>query len=76
MKLIATIALSFMLALAGSALAEDYENAVSATRRGDFASAFKLLKPLAEKGDARAQGGRRRDVSRRARESPPIPRKR
>ncbi|KAF0210706.1 MAG: hypothetical protein FD172_2391 [Methylocystaceae bacterium] len=55
MKLIATIALSFMLALAGSALAEDYENAVSATRRGEFAGAFKLLKPLAEKGDARAQ---------------------
>ncbi len=75
MKLIATIALSFMLALAGSALAEDYENAVSATRRGDFADAFKLLKPLAEKGDARAQATSARCIS-QARESPPIPRKR
>ena len=39
----------------GPASAGDYENAVSATRHGDFAGAFKLLKPLAEKGDARAQ---------------------
>jgi TPR repeat protein len=45
------------LALAASspAGADDYAAAAEATRKGDYATAFGLLKPLAEKGDARAQ---------------------
>lgn len=35
--------------------ADDYATATEAARKGDYAAAFNLLKPLAEKGDARAQ---------------------
>ncbi|MEF3366529.1 tetratricopeptide repeat protein [Methylocystis sp. 9N] len=38
-----------------AARAGEYEDAAAAARRGDFAAAFKQLKPLADKGDARAQ---------------------
>jgi len=55
-KPVATIAFSILLAWAAPVRADDYETAMGATRRGDYASAFKLLKPLAEKGDARAEG--------------------
>ena len=54
-KQVTTIALFCLLAGSAPVCADDYEDALGATRRGDFAGAFKLLKPLAEKGDARAQ---------------------
>lgn len=38
------------------ALGDDYGDAIAASKRGDFSTSFKLLKPLAEKGEARAQG--------------------
>lgn len=50
------IPLSFFISLSSPALADDYGNALAASKRGDFSASFKLLKPLAEKGDARAQG--------------------
>lgn len=48
---------AFLLALlaAGAARADDFDAASGAMKKGDYAAAFKLLKPLAEKGDARAQ---------------------
>lgn len=50
------LCLAFILAaLSGAARADDYSTATEAARRGDFAASFRLLKPLAEKGDARAQ---------------------
>lgn len=56
MNAILTLALIFALACAsGAARADDYEEAAAATRRGEYAKSVKLLKPLAEKGDARAQ---------------------
>jgi TPR repeat protein len=55
LKRIQTLALVLPLLFAGSAFADDYEAATAATRKGDYAAAFKLLKPLAEKGDVRAQ---------------------
>lgn len=50
------VLISIMMSLSTSALADDYNDALAASKRGDFAASFKLLKPLAEKGDARAQG--------------------
>ncbi len=35
---------------------DDYISAMEASRKNDYVNAFKLLKPLAEKGDVRAQG--------------------
>ena len=35
---------------------DDYISALEASKKNDFTNAFKLLKPLAEKGDVRAQG--------------------
>ncbi|WP_424362010.1 tetratricopeptide repeat protein [Methylocystis parvus] len=47
----------FLLAVAaaGPAMADPYEDVAAATKKSDFATAFKILKPLAEKGEARAQ---------------------
>ncbi|MBM3652331.1 MAG: sel1 repeat family protein [Alphaproteobacteria bacterium] len=54
-----TRALAFILCISACAMnvarAGEYEDAAAAMRRNDFAAAFKQLKPLAEKGDARAQ---------------------
>ena len=50
------IPLSLFISLSSPALADDYSNALAASKKGDFSTSFKLLKPLAEKGDARAQG--------------------
>ncbi|NDB68752.1 MAG: sel1 repeat family protein [Methylocystaceae bacterium] len=47
---------SLFISLSTSALADDYNDALAASKRGDFFTSFKLLKPLAEKGDSRAQG--------------------
>ena len=47
---------SLIMSLSTLALADDYNDAIAASKRGDFSTSFKLLKPLAEKGDVRAQG--------------------
>src|SRR5215471_10096284 len=49
------VALSCLSAPAFARPHEDFDAAVAAYRRGDYAAAVKLLKPLAEQGDARAQ---------------------
>jgi hypothetical protein len=43
------------LALAGTAVAGPLEDGVEAVDRGDYATALRLLQPLAEKGDPDAQ---------------------
>jgi len=45
----------FSLSMAVSAFGGQFEDATSAYERGDYATAFRLMKPLAEKGDAKAQ---------------------
>lgn len=47
---------TFFAFFAAEAKCEDYSSAIEATKKNDFAKAFKLLKPLAETGDIRAQG--------------------
>lgn len=48
-------AAAFLLFLAGPALADPYSDGVNALNAGNYAKALQLLRPLAEKGDARAQ---------------------
>lgn len=53
-----------LAALAGAAHAGWFEDVAAANKRGDYATADRLLRPLAEKGNARAQaflGGQYRD---------------
>ena len=54
---IATIAIGLVLALltALPATAQDYKKGRAAAKRGDYATALKVFKPLAEKGNALAQ---------------------
>jgi len=47
--------LLFSLSMAFSASGGQFESAIAAYERGDYATAFRLMKPLAEKGDAKAQ---------------------
>jgi TPR repeat protein len=56
LKFVFLILLTLIISLPAPSLADDYGDALAASKRGDFSTAFKLLKPLAEKGDARAQG--------------------
>ncbi|MGB3400263.1 MAG: tetratricopeptide repeat protein [Candidatus Deferrimicrobiaceae bacterium] len=49
------ITLLFSLSMAGPAYSGQFGDAVAAYERGDYATAFRLMKPLAEKGDAKAQ---------------------
>jgi uncharacterized protein len=52
----ATLAASLMLASAtGATVAGPYEDATAAYQRGDYATAYKLTLPLAEKGNATMQ---------------------
>ena len=51
----AFLALAMMLAFAVSAYAGTYEDGFAAAKRGDYATAVRLWRPLAEQGDARAQ---------------------
>jgi len=55
-RLTLILPLAFLINLSAPALADDYSDALAASKRGDFSTSFKLLKPMAEKGDARAQG--------------------
>ncbi len=56
-KLLRTIisAASIWTCLASAALAGAYEDGFEAYNRGDYATAVRLWKPLAEKGDAKVQ---------------------
>lgn len=55
-KLIQMLAVSLILFCAsGAARADDYKDGLAAARRGDYATALKLLSPLALKGLAWAQ---------------------
>jgi TPR repeat protein len=48
-------ALMVAVVMAGSAEAAPFEDADAAYKHGDYATVLKLLKPLAEQGDAKAQ---------------------
>jgi len=52
---IALIAVVGAFCLTEPVLADPLEDGLAAYRRGDYATALSLLKPLAEQGDARAQ---------------------
>lgn len=56
LKLALIVLFLLITSLSTPSLADEYNDALSASKRGDFSTSFKLLKPLAEKGDARAQG--------------------
>jgi len=47
--------LLFSISMTVSAFGGQFEDATAAYERGDYATAFRLMKPLAEKGDAKAQ---------------------
>lgn len=47
--------LLFCLSTAVSAFGGQFEDSVAAYERGEYTTAFRLMKPLAEKGDAKAQ---------------------
>ncbi|MGZ8447263.1 MAG: tetratricopeptide repeat protein [Candidatus Deferrimicrobiaceae bacterium] len=49
------LTLLFSISMAVPAFGGQFEDATAAYERGDFATAFRLMKPLAEKGDAKAQ---------------------
>jgi TPR repeat protein len=48
-------ALLMLVVLAGVAVAEPIEDATAAYEPGDYATAYRLLRPLADQGDALAQ---------------------
>jgi uncharacterized protein len=48
-------ALIFAVGLAGSVAAGPFEDATAAYEKGDYATALRLVRPLAEQGDAMAQ---------------------
>ena len=55
-KILGTLLVALMLTIGGiSAHAGPYEDGIVAFQRGDYASALRLFRPLAEQGDARAQ---------------------
>ena len=54
-NLIKTLVLMLMLSFSHAAIAGDYEDGVVAYGKGDFATALRLLTPLAEQGLARAE---------------------
>jgi uncharacterized protein len=49
------LTLLFCTSMAVTACSNQYEDASAAHERGDFVTAFRLMKPLAERGDAKAQ---------------------
>jgi uncharacterized protein len=53
-RLIKMLVVSLIPVCASGARA-DYEDGLAAARRGDYATAFKLVSPLAQKGHAAAQ---------------------
>lgn len=49
------LTLLFSLSMAVPAYSGQFEDAVAAYERGNYATAFRLMKPFAEKGDAKSQ---------------------
>lgn len=49
------LALALLFALAMPAAADDWDDAVAALGRGDYATAYRLSKPLADRGNPEAQ---------------------
>jgi TPR repeat protein len=49
------LTLLFTISMAFTAFGGQYEDATAAYKRGDFATAFRIFKALAEQGDASAQ---------------------
>ena len=56
-RLLALLVVTITLGIAQGANAGPYEDALAAHGRKDYATALRLLKPLATKGDATAQTG-------------------
>ena len=54
-NLIKTLLLMLMLIFSHAAIAGDVEDGLTAAKKGDFATALRLWKPLAERGNAEAQ---------------------
>ena len=54
-NLIKTFTVVLMLSFSHATIADDVEDGVAAAEKGDFAAALRLLTPLAEQGDAKAQ---------------------
>ena len=54
-NLIKTFLLMLMLSFSHAAIAGDFEDGVAAAENGDFATALRLWKPLAEQGNSSAQ---------------------
>ena len=54
-NLIKTFLVMLMLSFSHAAIAGDLEDGFAAAQKGDFATALRLWKPLAEQGDAKAQ---------------------
>ena len=50
-----TIALAFLMVLSAPVAAQDFQKGLAAAKAGDFATALKEWKPLAEAGDAKSQ---------------------
>jgi TPR repeat protein len=53
-SMIALLSLSFVVS-GGAAFADQFEDSLTAYDRGDYATAVRLLRPLAEQGNAQAQ---------------------
>jgi TPR repeat protein len=54
--MITLLILSFIVS-SGIAFADQFEDSIAAYDRGDYATAVRLLRPLAEQGNAQAQNG-------------------
>ena len=52
---VGSLILLFHISMAVSGFGGQFEDATAAYERGDYATAFRLMNPLAEKGDAKAQ---------------------
>ena len=53
--LVTTLSICIALGVGGQARADDYEDALTAAKRREFATALRLWTPLAEQGNAGAQ---------------------
>ena len=54
-KLTFLLSLTFLFLFSGSVFGGDLQNATDAYKRNDYETAFKLILPLAEQGNAKAQ---------------------
>ena len=54
--MITLLTLSFVVS-SGVAFADQFEDSIAAYDRGDYATAVRLMRPLAEQGNAQAQNG-------------------